>query len=147
MKYTLIALSLLFLSSCENTINIRGNLLTAEDMKMIKVGETTKEDLLSIAGPPTYTEQYGGKGWYYVGEETRTTSFFNPKVTERKVIYFSFSDKNVIQRIQIHDESEGLEIKPIGDKTPTLGRDPALFKEIFGSIGKYDEGKHRAGYV
>lgn len=147
MKSLALFLTLILLSGCENTINIRGNLLTADDMKKVKVGETKKDDLMVIAGPPTYIEQYGGKGWYYIGEETSTTSFLNPDIKERKVIYFAFNDQDVVQRIQIHDETEGMEIKPLDDKTPTLGRDPALFKEIFGSIGKYDEGKHRAGYV
>ena len=148
MYKSLASLSLLFfLCSCESKINVRGNLLTDTDMRQIKIGETTQQDLETILGPPTYVEEFGGKGWYYIGEETNTTSFFHPTLEERKIIYFSFDATGRVQRIKINDETDALDVKIEEDKTPTLGRDPALFQEIFGSIGKYDEGKHKAGYV
>ncbi len=148
MSKIFLTLSVVFLlCACESTVHVHGNLVTKNDMKKIHIGQTTQEELRQILGPPTYIEQFGGKGWYYIGEETSTRSFLSPSVEERKVILFTFDKNRVVQRIQLHDETEGLDITPNDDKTPTLGRDPALFKEIFGSIGKYDEGKHRAGYV
>lgn len=147
IKTAPLLLVILLLTACESMVHVRGNLLTEDDMKHIQVGKTTQEELKQILGPPTYIEQFSGKGWYYIGEETHTKSFFDPDVEERQVILFTFDKNGIVQRIQMHDETAGLDVEPNEDKTPTLGRDPALFKEIFGGIGKYDEGKHRTGYV
>lgn len=135
------------LSACAPTYQWRGNYPSPDVVAKIHVGRSTKKDVIALWGAPTYTQHYDGTGWYYVGEETQTMSFYRPEVMKRQVILVTFGPKDVVASLDIRDQLPSSTIEMISDQTPTLGRDPAFFKEFFGAIGKHDEGKSRAGYV
>lgn len=138
---------ILSLTGCESIIHLRGNYVEEADLQKIEAGVTTRKEVFTLLGPPSHIQMFDGAGWYYLGEKTKEVSFFHPEVLTRKVIYISFASDDKVNKIDIYDDTKGFEFEIIEEKTPTLGRDPSFFKEIFGSIGKYDEGKHRAGYV
>ena len=119
----------------------------SKDISKIITGKTTRAEVEKILGPPSSMELFSGEGWYYIGEKTKDIAFFVPEVLTREVTLIQFDNNNVVTSITTHDKTQIVEIEAIEETTPTLGRDPSLLKEIFGGIGKYDEGKHRAGYV
>lgn len=148
MRRILSSLTLIvLLAGCESIIHLRGNYVEEADLQKIEAGVTTRKEVFTLLGPPSHIQMFDGEGWYYLGEKTKEVSFFHPEVLTRKVIYISFAANDKVEKIDIQDDIEGFKFEIIEEKTPTLGRDPSFFKEIFGSIGKYDEGKHRAGYV
>ena len=147
MKSLMLLLVLGCLTACAPTYQWRGNYPRADALAKIQVGKSTKKEVAQVLGAPTYLQQYDGRGWYYIGEETETLAFYRPQVMKRQVVLITFGPKDVVASIDIRDQLPESTIEVISDQTPTLGRDPAFFKEFFGTIGKHDEGKARAGYV
>lgn len=130
--------ALLLLVSCAPTHHIRGNFVEDEQLKKLKIGETTSQQVHDILGPPSSQELFVGKGWYYMGEKTETTAFLKPKVTKRHFYLLEFNDKDVLESVKKFDE-KGIEISPDSSKTPTYGRDPSLLAEFINNIGRYED--------
>lgn len=150
MKNCVLSLMLLgavLLAGCESVVHLRGNYVEEEDIEKIEINKTTRQEVHELLGPPSHVQMFDGAGWYYIGEKTQALSFFKPEVLERILIFISFDKNNIVSSLVQKDSIEGFEFDVTEEKTPTLGRDPSFFKEIFGSIGKYDEGKHKTGYV
>ena len=137
----------LCLASCVATRSWRGNYPSAETLAKIQVNKSTKDDVMKLLGAPSHLQMYDGKGWYYIGEETEVASFYKPTVLKRQVLLITFDEKGRVVALDIQDKVGDSEVEISEDQTPTLGRDPAFFKEFFGTIGKHDEGKHKAGMV
>jgi len=151
MKICFYRLSLLlcclFLAACEPTYYWRGNFVLPEDIAKVEISKTTAKELITLWGEPSYRQKFEGKGWYYVGEETDQVTFFKPNLLKRQVIFILFDDKERVVSMTFYDSLEQAQFDYASEKTPTLGRDPAFFKEVFGSVGKFDEGKHKSGHV
>jgi outer membrane protein assembly factor BamE (lipoprotein component of BamABCDE complex) len=135
------------MAGCSPIIHMRGNLPHDEELNKVQAGVHTKGDVLKILGEPSIPELFEGKGWFYIGERTQEVSFLRPKVLTRRVTLIEFDDKDMVSSITTHDEKAGMDIEVSKRETPTLGRDPSIFREIFGNIGKYDHAKHQGGYT
>ena len=128
----------LLLISCRPTINTRGNLFDPKLLDKIVVNKTSAAEVRQILGPPTSQEMFSGKGWFYMGEQTETYAFLRPKVLERRIYRFEFTDTGLVSQIKLYD-AKGYEIKADSDKTPTYGRDPSFLAEFVGNIGRYED--------
>lgn len=128
----------LVLASCTPTQHIRGNFVEDEQLKRLKVRETTAQQVRAIIGPPSSQEMFVGKGWYYMGEKTETVAFLKPVITKRHFYLLEFDDKDILISIKKFDE-KGIEVTPDSEKTPTYGRDPSLFREFINNIGRYED--------
>lgn len=137
-------LVLLGLTTCTPIHHTRGNFLESAQVKQLKIGKTTKAEVLNLIGPPTSYEMFIGKGWYYMGERTETVSFKKPVIKKREFFLLEFTPQDVLSAIRKFDE-RGIEIKPDGDKTPTYGRDPSLLGEFINNIGRYEDPGSRGG--
>jgi len=140
-----LALILLGGSGCSPTRHIRGNLPEEQDLSKIQAGVHTKEQVFKLIGPPSTVETFSGNSWIYIGEKTSDVAFFRPKVLKRRITFISFDDQGIVTSITTTDERLGSPVESVERVTPTLGRDPSLFKELFSTIGRYDHAKHQRG--
>ena len=141
IKFTiaiLYSLALLLQSGCVPVHHTRGNFIEKQQLEKLKIGVSTQQDVLSHLGPPSSHEMFIGRGWYYMGEKTVTTSFLTPKIEKRDFLLIEFNQKGILSAIKKFDE-RGVEITPDGDKTPTYGRDPSLLGEFINNIGRYED--------
>lgn len=129
---------IMLLAGCTPSVNTRGNLFDPKLMDKITVNQTSATEVRTILGPPTSQEMFSGKGWFYMGEQTETYAFLRPKVVERRIYRIGFNNAGIVSEIKIYD-SQGYEIKPDTDKTPTYGRDPSFLAEFVGNIGRYED--------
>jgi outer membrane protein assembly factor BamE (lipoprotein component of BamABCDE complex) len=128
---------LVLFTACTPTHHTRGNFVEKSQLKKLVLGKTTTKEVLDILGPPSSQELFIGKGWYYMGEKTETTSFLTPKVEKRHFYLLEFNKKNLLISLKKFDE-KGIEIIPDKDKTPTHGRDPSFIGEFVNNIGRYE---------
>ncbi|MDC0348781.1 outer membrane protein assembly factor BamE [Alphaproteobacteria bacterium] len=147
-KKLLISLfALVLFTACTPTHHTRGNFLEKSQLKKLVLGKPTAKEVLDILGPPSSQELFIGKGWYYMGEKTETTSFLVPKVEKRHFYLLEFNKKDLLMSLKKFDE-KGIEIIPDKDKTPTHGRDPSFIGEFINNIGRYENpgsGRRRKG--
>ncbi|MBI3419995.1 MAG: outer membrane protein assembly factor BamE [Proteobacteria bacterium] len=124
------------LAACAPVLNKRGNLLEEEQIRQIKIGETTREDVTKILGSPTQTSTFDDKIWYYIGQNTEQTSFFDPEITQQKLVAIQFTPEGKVAKISRGGLKYAENIEPNPDKTPTYGKEVSLMQQLLGNLGR-----------
>lgn len=135
-----LALSLFctLLSACTPTTATRGNYLIDEDVNSLQAGLSTQNDVLNLLGTPTSSAVFDNTTWYYVGLKTEKESFFDEKVTDRKVYKIAFDDTGVVSMIKRVD-GETLDVPLASRTTPTSGNEITFIQQVLGNVGKYNQ--------
>jgi outer membrane protein assembly factor BamE (lipoprotein component of BamABCDE complex) len=113
----------------------RGYVMDEELTQAIQVGTDNKASVEKTLGRPTFAGTFESNDWYYLGRDTRTFAFRNPKVMDQNVLHIRFDPAGNVASVNRTDEKLIAAIDPNDDKTPTLGRDKSFFDELFGNIG------------
>lgn len=128
-------------SACAPMVATRGNYLEDERLASIQQGVSTKEEVSKKLGSPTTIDPFDNKTWFYIGEKTSQTAFFDPKIDSRKVIVMTFDEQGVLQNAQQVDEKSGKQIDLVEHQTPTPGKDNNMFQQFLGNLGKFNAGQ------
>lgn len=139
-----LTLGVLSLTGCEPFTSIRGNMPDPKIVESIQPGTFTQDQVIELLGPPTAQDPFSPGIWYYLGEKTERTAFFTPNIIEKRGAIIVFNKQGIVEGVEILDTSHDFELKPHGRKTKTLGRDPSLFKQIFGNFGRFSRQKPTA---
>ena len=125
------------LSGCAGitTREHRGYVMDEQLTTGIQVGVDNKQSVEKTLGLPTFTGTFEQNDWYYISRDTRAFAFRNPKVTDQTVLHVRFDQAGNVASVNQTDEKLIASIKPINDRTPTLGRERGFFDELFNNIG------------
>lgn len=137
-KFFLSLLLFFVLTGCSSTLHTRGNLIDLDNLKKIRIKETTQAEVHEILGPPSTQTLFTSNGWYYIGEQASTQSFLSPKLLERHIVLIEFDENDKVSSLKKVEKS-GYDISPDANKTPIYGRDPSVLSEVFGNIGRYSD--------
>jgi len=127
------------LTACSPTMATRGNYLDEDRMKTLQVGVSTKAEVEKTLGSPTTTDPFDPNAWYYIGEKTSTTAFFNPKIDSRKIVVVYFDDQGVLKNAQQVDEKAGKNVEMVKKKTPAPGKEMNAFQQFLDNLGKFNQ--------
>ena len=115
----------------------RGYQLDQASLDQLKVGETTKEQALSLMGTPSTTSTVGGDAWYYIGQKyQRTLAFMPAKMTDQSVLAIYF-DKNKLARIANYGMKDGKVFDYLSRTTPTGGAEPDFLRSIMTNLFRF----------
>ncbi len=126
----------LTVSSCTPTVAKRGNMIDDEALSQIKVGATTREEVAKVLGTPTEMATFDDKIWYYIGRRTEQTAFFDPELTEQKVVAIKFTPEGKVEKISKGTDKYVQDIDPVSAKTPTYGKEISVMQQLLGNLGK-----------
>ena len=113
----------------------RGYVMDEELTQAVQVGTDNKASVERTLGRPTFAGTFEDNDWYYLGRDTQTFAFRNPRVTDQSVLHIRFDQAGNVAAVETTDEKLVAAIDPSDDKTPTLGREKSFFEELFGNIG------------
>ena len=133
-----LATTLLFcagLTACAPITREHGFVPFEDDMASILVGADTKLSVEEIVGRPSDTGLTEDSSWYYVASTVKTLAFFEPKVTERRVVVFDFDANDVLQNISEFGLEDGRVINLQSRTTPIDARRLSLLTRLLGNIG------------
>ena len=128
------------LGGCLGIKEHKGYVLDKELASTVQVGVDNKESVTKTLGRPSFTGQFDPNDWYYVARDTKTVAFRSQKVLDQDVLLIRFDGAGNVASVNTTDESLVVNINPVGDKTPTLGRRRSFFDELFGNIGVLNQG-------
>lgn len=128
--------AMLLLAACAPKLANRGNLLEPEKMAEIKVGESTREDVVNKIGSPTQVSTFDEKTWYYFGARTKQYSFLDPEVVEQKTVEIKFNDEGTVTAMNELDPAAAQKVSPVSRSTPTYGHDMTFFEQLVGNLGQ-----------
>lgn len=125
------------LSACGNTRMVRGYVFDKQLADAIQPGVDNRQSVESTLGTPTVKASFNDNKWYYVSTTVRVRPVFWPDPKEHRVMAVAFNDAGVVTDVQNFDMSAMRSVNPVGDKTPTLGREINFFQQIFGNVGRF----------
>ena len=144
MKNILFALlTLVALSACAPTRSTNGVFLQPEDAAKVPTG-ATRADVLQAVGATTTTAVFDDNIWYYVGQKTEKTAFFDAKVTDRKVYEVKFAEDGTMTSMQ-EVTGEAIDVPVVRRKTPTSGHDLTAAQQLLGNLGRFNKSSKGAG--
>lgn len=125
------------LVACTPIVDTRGNIAETDRLALIQPGVTTRDEVAGILGSPSSVGTFDPNVWYYIGQRTEKTAFFQPDVVERKVVVLHFDGQGVVRDVGTLDKDDGQEIALVDRSTPTAGKELGFFEQILGNIGRF----------
>lgn len=123
------------LGGCAQLKGRQGYVVDPVLTEAIAAGIDNRESVEKTLGRPTFVGQFGTNEYYYVTRETRQLAFANPRPVAQQVLRVSFDGAGNVTAVERTGLENVVRLSPIGDKTPTLGRNRSFFEDIFGNIG------------
>lgn len=138
-RQTLVAVAVLaVLASTGACTRVRGHQGYIVDNTLItgiQPGVDNRDSVEATLGRPTFVGQFDQNDWYYVARSTRQLAFAQPRPTEQTILHIRFDPAGNVRAVDRQGMEKIASISPMGDKTPTLGRNRGFFEELFGNIG------------
>ncbi|CAK0765620.1 Outer membrane protein assembly factor BamE (Lipoprotein component of BamABCDE complex) [Azospirillaceae bacterium] len=130
---------LLGVVACAPQVALRGNLLEEERISEVREGVSRREDVASVLGSPSAKSTLDADEtvWYYIGQKTEKTAFFQPDVVEHKIVAISFNRAGVVDKLEQMTLDNARDISPVDRQTPTAGHDLSFFEQILGNVGRF----------
>jgi outer membrane protein assembly factor BamE (lipoprotein component of BamABCDE complex) len=120
---------------CAKTQDIQGYLVDETLVAAVQPGIDNKDSVQNTLGRPTFTGTFDQNDWYYVSRRTKNYAYVHPKVNQQTVLHVRFDAAGNVASVERKGLEQVVSINPMGDKTPTLGRDKSIWDELFGNIG------------
>ncbi len=132
------------LAACSPTVAMRGNLVEDRRLAQVEVGRSTAAEVMETLGTPSTVATFDPTTWYYIGQRTEQTAFFQPEVVERRVVVVRFDDNGVLQEMQELGVEDARDIELVDRQTPTLGREMGFLEQMVGNLGRFRGSETRA---
>ncbi|HYD32369.1 MAG TPA: outer membrane protein assembly factor BamE [Azospirillaceae bacterium] len=125
------------LAACAPTVATRGNLVDDDRLASVRTGVSTRDEVAQNLGTPSATGTFDEQTWYYIGQRTEKTAFFQPEVTDRRVVVVHFDTAGVVDEVKTIGMDEAREVEVVDRTTPTAGHQLTLLEQMLGNVGKF----------
>jgi outer membrane protein assembly factor BamE (lipoprotein component of BamABCDE complex) len=133
------------LGGCAKIKTQQGYLVDKLLIDSIQPGIDNRASVEGALGRPTFTSQFNGGEYYYIGRDMRQLAFANPKPVAQTAVRIRFDAAGNVVAVDKAGLEKVANVSPEGGKTPTLGRQRGLLEDIFGNIGTVGAGGAGAG--
>jgi outer membrane protein assembly factor BamE (lipoprotein component of BamABCDE complex) len=143
LKKIIPLLCVLFLSACAQQVREHGWVGRDEDVKVLKVGKSSREDVEARLGAPTIISTFDPRIRYYVGYKTvLPVSFMRPRVENLHGYILIFDHKNVLRTLAALDPSAAQTVVEHAEETAVEKKysDISLSK-VFKNLGQQGSGR------
>ncbi len=120
-------------------------MLDEDRITQVKTGSSSKNDVFEALGSPSIVSTFDDNTWYYIGQRTEREAFFKPVITDRKVIAVQFDDTDHVKSMDRIGLDQAVDIEPLEQTTPAVGRDITFMEQLIGNIGRPSSKKKKKG--
>ena len=124
------------LSGCAAEIKNHGYAPDDELLAGITAGTDTRGSVRRKIGRPSTTGVFTDAGWYYVATTVEHYLYYQPEVTDRRVVAVQFDADDVVAAVNVYGLEDGRIIDLQTRTTPTHGRELTILQQLFGNFGK-----------
>ncbi|GIL38622.1 outer membrane protein assembly factor BamE [Roseiterribacter gracilis] len=140
----LLALPLLA-AGCTPYVANRGNLVEADRLALVQNG-SSKDEVFQTLGSPTMVSTFDDNTWYYMGQRTEQTAFFDPDILERQVLIVRFDDKDKVASLEKRTGEQTIaSVETVDRTTPTSGKEIGFIEQLIGNVGRFGNDKKKPG--
>ncbi len=122
--------SSIFVVSCAGDIQNSGSIVYEENIFSLQNQASTKQDVLTLIGPPSYRSAYNQDVWYYIHEKTSQLAFFHKKLIERNIYVVTFEGNN-LKNIDYLNKQDGNNVAFYEKRTRFAGAKRTLLEKVF----------------
>lgn len=124
----------LLLGACSNVVQTHGRLIEGAELEKVQIGTTTRADIISLFGQPSFEGAFNS-GRIYYNQQTMLQKVAGLNTTQsRELIMFSFDENNMLLDVEIKDEKSDISIATSERKTPTPGENLTVIDQIFSNL-------------
>lgn len=99
-----------------------------------QVGVDTRDTVMQRFGSPSTTAVFDATSWYYVSSVQERMAFYDPRITERRVMVVRF-DGDTVSAVEKFGMERGRLIAYDDHETPTRGRELGVLEQLLGNVG------------
>lgn len=137
MKKILLTLAMATLTSaCADRVDNHGHVIKEAQIESLKIGISTKRDVLTTLGTPSTLAPFNDNTWYYVSERVITKSMDRKVLDARQIIIFKFNDKERISSIEFKSKDDGRHVTQSERATKTQGEKLGVVDQMIDNLGK-----------
>jgi outer membrane protein assembly factor BamE (lipoprotein component of BamABCDE complex) len=135
-------LCLTIIAGCQS-IDMRGQFVSNQEIKEINSEKPDKEKLIDKIGNPTYIPDYSPNTWYYLQRSLVKKAWFNPKVVEQRIVRVTLN-KNKVLRAELLENTHNDNIFAHGDFTKTYGTEQTGIQKFVKNFGRFNKTNNSA---
>jgi outer membrane protein assembly factor BamE (lipoprotein component of BamABCDE complex) len=139
MKKIIFALFIAILTTgCLRKVENSGYSFDNINLKDIKAGITTKENVLKELGSPSIKsnlDKNQPEVWIYYNDKQYGYLFFNPIIANQKILTLTFDEENIVSTINSYNSNDVQNIAISEDFTKDREVEESLIKDIINNIG------------
>ena len=106
----------------------------------IEIGKTNVNQVVELLGTPSTTSTIDAKTWYYIYSKAETMAFYQPSVSQRRIMTVGFNNDNKVSFVEEYGLQDGNIIAFNSESTPTRGRELTILQQLFGNLGRLGAG-------
>jgi outer membrane protein assembly factor BamE (lipoprotein component of BamABCDE complex) len=116
----------------------RGYQIDERSYSQVKIGDSNKEQVLSLLGTPSTTSTVGGDAWYYVGQKMhRGLAFMPVQMEDQNVLAVYFGKGGKVERIANYGMKDGQVFDFVSRTTPTGGQEPDFLHNMLSNLFRF----------
>ena len=123
------------LSGCAAEVKNHGYAPDDALLAEITAGTDTRGSVRRKIGRPSTTGVFTESGWYYVATTVEHYMYYQPKVTDRRVVAVQFDADDVVAAVNVYGLEDGRIIDMQTRTTPTYGRELTIVQQLLGNLG------------
>ena len=131
---------LIAVTGCTTLTSRHGFVPLPEDLEQMVVGQTTREEVIDLVGPPTTSGAVDTQTLYYVKSEREVFGPFAPEISKREVLAISFTNGGVLANIQRFGLEDGRVVVLSRRITDDGIVDVSFIGQLLGAFGNIDAG-------
>lgn len=128
-------------AGCTTMTRTHGFVPLPEDLAQMTVGTSTRDEIISLVGPPTTAGAVDGQTLYYVQTQRSRFGPFEPKITDREVVAISFAANGTLRNIERFGQQDGRVVVLSRRITDDGIADVTFIGQLLGSFGRIDAGQ------
>jgi outer membrane protein assembly factor BamE (lipoprotein component of BamABCDE complex) len=118
-------------------VQVRGSQVTADQMKELVPGTTTRADVTSLIGTPTAKATFDDNTWIYISEITKPIIGGTQAVENQKVLVLTFDEGGVLRNIETKTQEDSQPVTVVSRTTPSPGSEASFLQQLLGNVGKF----------
>lgn len=139
--------TILLATACSPKVENRGYVKLGDWKDTIKVGQTSKQELLEKFGSPSAQSSFGAETWYYVSTRKESIGFLKPEVVEQETVDISFNTEGVVSSVNIYNKDNAKDFELVKRTTPTEGHSLTFIDQTLGNLGRFNKpGSENSGH-
>lgn len=140
-RLALYAVSFGLIVGCAPINRYYGFIPPEEELATLEIGATTKDDVISLFGPPTSDRGLNGNTVYYASSYFRQIGPFAPEELDRQVLAIDFDDDDRVRNVSRYTLADGRVVVLDRRVTEDGINDVTFLGQLLGAFGRIDAGQ------